>query len=473
MRKVPCNLWTMISDNDSLSTDSRQEAENDSVDELRRYSRIDDVMRLLSSAKWESRRYTSHVAQKPEVKIQMRPTCVGGVVVTRSPRIKPANYKQIRRDSYVAFQALYTRKTHLISYMPQETEETINEARASLRMFSFIKAWSKAYEHSDRLTPLAYIKLKNKLEKWFKPSSLKRRVLRRTQIVYNPEVTDIAPENRLKFKRIWQRIQKEYGVRRLILNNIIKQSELTKITEEKQKAQFQSVAKTLAAKERQRITSMKQSGSISQKELQIYLDYLKNKRRFSETGTSAPEPEIIRKSEKIPFVETSNPEKFNLEPLIKENIPETFFHDSLSTDVCRLSEESSDSNTREQLDWLRKTSHTEDEEFTDISNELLRPFRQSTETSSTGTFRVESMGIFDEGSPERYFSNVIFCRASDAGVTVKNIDMFWQSKLQNLKVTLPTGDMIITRFNRRIGWSDRRLHQVCFKKAELGHKAYC
>ncbi|KAG5447624.1 hypothetical protein CSKR_107843 [Clonorchis sinensis] len=362
MRKVPCNLWTMISDNDSLSTDSRQEAENDSVDELRRYSRIDDVMRLLSSAKWESRRYTSHVAQKPE--------------------------------------------THLISYMPQETEETINEARASLRPL---------WLHRRRFR----VKLKNKLEKWFKPSSLKRRVLRRTQIVYNPEVTDIAPENRLKFKRIWQRIQKEYGVRRLILNNIIKQSELTKITEEEQKAQFQSVAKTLAAKERQRITSMKQSGSISQKELQIYLDYLKNKRRFSETGTSAPEPEIIRKSEKIPFVETSNPEKFNLEPLrrfmvrrlkelittspeIKENIPETFFHDSQSTDVCRLSEESSDSNTREQLDWLRKTSHTEDEEFTDISNELLRPFRQSTETSSTGTFRVESMGIFDEGSPERY-----------------------------------------------------------------------
>ncbi|TGZ61652.1 hypothetical protein CRM22_007889 [Opisthorchis felineus] len=330
MREIPCNLWTMISDQDSLSTNSTQEAENDSVDELKGYSRIDDIMRLLISAKWEARRYTSHVAQKPD--------------------------------------------EHLISYVPHETKDTINEARASYRMFSFIKAWSKAYGNSDRLTPLAYIKLKNKLEKWFKMPNLKRRVLRKTQIVYNPGVTDIAPENRLKFKRIWQRIQKEYGVERLILNNIINQSKLTKRMEEKQKAQFQSVAKTLAAKERQRILSIKQSGFISHKELQISLDYLKNKIRPSGTETSVSKPEIIRRSENIPFVETSNPEKFSLEPLrqfmvrrlkelittspeIKENIPETFFHDSLSTNVFRLSEEFSDSHTHEQLDWLKTTSH--------------------------------------------------------------------------------------------------------------------
>ncbi|TGZ61653.1 hypothetical protein CRM22_007889 [Opisthorchis felineus] len=451
MREIPCNLWTMISDQDSLSTNSTQEAENDSVDELKGYSRIDDIMRLLISAKWEARRYTSHVAQKPD--------------------------------------------EHLISYVPHETKDTINEARASYRvslpyiqifpcrssatfirnkdfvtcmhdislahyageicvvlcvtiglflrwpeqfllrchmseasfgqMFSFIKAWSKAYGNSDRLTPLAYIKLKNKLEKWFKMPNLKRRVLRKTQIVYNPGVTDIAPENRLKFKRIWQRIQKEYGVERLILNNIINQSKLTKRMEEKQKAQFQSVAKTLAAKERQRILSIKQSGFISHKELQISLDYLKNKIRPSGTETSVSKPEIIRRSENIPFVETSNPEKFSLEPLrqfmvrrlkelittspeIKENIPETFFHDSLSTNVFRLSEEFSDSHTHEQLDWLKTTSHSRDEEFTDMDSELFQPFRHSTETSSTGTFRAEPIGIFDEDNPERYTMMQLF-----------------------------------------------------------------
>ncbi|KER23220.1 hypothetical protein T265_08868 [Opisthorchis viverrini] len=375
MREAPCNLWTMISDKYSLSNDSTEETEDDSMDELRRYSRIDNVMRLLITGKLESRRYTSHIAQKPD--------------------------------------------THLISYMSQETDETVKQARASFRMFSFIKAWSKAYEHLDRLTPLTYIRLKNKLEKWFRESNLKRRVLRRSQIVYNPGVMDIVPENRLKFKRIWERIQKEYGVKRLILNNIIKQSELANRMQEKQKAQFQSVAKTLAAKERQHIISMKQSGFISQKELQFYLDYLKNKTRQSETEASVPKPEIIRKSEKIPFVETSSPEKFSIEPLrrfmvrrlkelittspeIKENIPETFFHDALSTDVCRLSQESFDSYTHEQLDWFKKNSHIEDEEFDDIGSELFRQFGRYSKTSSTGTFRDESISIFDEGNPDRY-----------------------------------------------------------------------
>ncbi|KAF7233476.1 hypothetical protein EG68_11326 [Paragonimus skrjabini miyazakii] len=135
---------------DSSVESQTEGSESSQIDDIYRYSRIDNVIRLLNMTHDDSRKFTSLMVAKPE--------------------------------------------KHVLSYVDSESVAEKENLRASADMLTFVQATSIIMGMDSSLTPSNYIRWRRKLTTWLDTNSLQKRYIKKHEIRYRLVPGDFQPQ---------------------------------------------------------------------------------------------------------------------------------------------------------------------------------------------------------------------------------------------------------------------------------------
>ncbi|KAF5404630.1 hypothetical protein PHET_02041 [Paragonimus heterotremus] len=258
---------------DSSDESQTEESESSQIDDIYRYSRIDNVIRLLNMTHDDSRKFTSLMVAKPE--------------------------------------------KHVLSYVDSESIAEKENMRASADMLTFVQATSVIMGMDSSLTPSNYIRWRRKLTTWLDINSLQKRYIKKHEIHYHLVPGDFQPQSRCLARSIWQRIRRQLKTKRVILNNREEHDKLFERLEALRMNRFQNAAQKLTSEESKRVWNMKCREKITEedfKKFNLYLGLKQHESAKQEAFNKNPITKLIM-SKLLPAIKIAPPTSTSLEHL--------------------------------------------------------------------------------------------------------------------------------------------------------------